>query len=121
MYLFISWTRNHLDTSTQVHHFDHHLYLSVIHKTFVFVIKDTPLYVPFSKLPELGDTLFIVLRKQQLIFLHWYHHITVFIYVWYSYAGHTAPGRWFMVSDPNSGMESKSEFATYLNFPSSHG
>jgi len=50
-----------------------------------------------SKLPELGDTLFIVLRKQQLIFLHWYHHITVFIYVWYSYAGHTAPGRWFMV------------------------
>ena len=24
-----------------------------------------------SKIPELGDTLFIVLRKQQLIFLHW--------------------------------------------------
>ena len=30
-----------------------------------------------SKVPELGDTLFIVLRKQPLIFLHWYHHITV--------------------------------------------
>lgn len=25
-----------------------------------------------SKLPELGDTIFIVLRKQPLIFLHWY-------------------------------------------------
>ena len=25
-----------------------------------------------SKVPELGDTLFIVLRKQPLIFLHWY-------------------------------------------------
>jgi elongation of very long chain fatty acids protein 6 len=38
-----------------------------------------------------------VLRKQPLIFLHWYHHITVMIYVWYSYTDHTGPGRWFMV------------------------
>eukprot|EP00116_Pleurobrachia_bachei_P003787 sb/3464049/ len=45
----------------------------------------------FSKLPELGDTIFIVLRKQKLIFLHWYHHITVFVYCWYSYP----VGRWF--------------------------
>ncbi|CAI9726293.1 elongation of very long chain fatty acids protein 6-like [Octopus vulgaris] len=50
-----------------------------------------------SKVFELGDTLFIVLRKQQLIFLHWYHHIATLIYVWYSYTDHTAPGRWFMV------------------------
>lgn len=50
-----------------------------------------------SKAYELGDTLFIVLRKQPLIFLHWYHHISVMIYVWYSYTDHTAPGRWFMV------------------------
>jgi elongation of very long chain fatty acids protein 6 len=50
-----------------------------------------------SKLYELGDTAFIILRKQPLIFLHWYHHVTVFIYVWFSYTDHTAPGRWFMV------------------------
>ncbi|KAK7112176.1 very long chain fatty acid elongase 6-like [Littorina saxatilis] len=50
-----------------------------------------------SKVYELGDTLFIILRKQPLIFLHWYHHITVLLYVWYSYTDHTAPGRWFMV------------------------
>ena len=33
-----------------------------------------------SKLPELFDTLFIVLRKQDLTFLHVYHHISVFVY-----------------------------------------
>jgi len=49
----------------------------------------------FSKLPELGDTIFIVLRKQKLIFLHWYHHITVFVYCWYSYGHPVATGRWF--------------------------
>uniref|UniRef100_A0AAQ4RIW1 Elongation of very long chain fatty acids protein n=1 Tax=Gasterosteus aculeatus aculeatus TaxID=481459 RepID=A0AAQ4RIW1_GASAC len=38
-----------------------------------------------SKAPELGDTVFIILRKQRLIFLHWYHHITVLLYSWYSY------------------------------------
>ena len=35
-----------------------------------------------SKVVELGDTAFIVLRKQKLIFLHWWHHATVMIYVW---------------------------------------
>jgi elongation of very long chain fatty acids protein 6 len=50
-----------------------------------------------SKLPELGDTIFIVLRKQPLIFLHWYHHITVLMYSWFSYTEYTASARWFVV------------------------
>lgn len=50
-----------------------------------------------SKLPELGDTIFIVLRKQPLIFLHWYHHITVLLYSWFSYTEYTASARWFVV------------------------
>ena len=40
--------------------------------------------------------MFIVLRKQRLIFLHWYHHITVLLYSWYSYQGQVAGGGWFM-------------------------
>jgi len=49
-----------------------------------------------SKVPELGDTVFIILRKQNLIFLHWYHHITVLIFTWYSYFQHIAPARWYI-------------------------
>lgn len=52
---------------------------------------------PLSKLPELVDTSFIVLRKQKMVFLHWYHHVTVFIYCWYSYAHPISTGIWFGV------------------------
>uniref|UniRef100_A0A0K0CVW7 Elongation of very long chain fatty acids protein n=1 Tax=Angiostrongylus cantonensis TaxID=6313 RepID=A0A0K0CVW7_ANGCA len=38
----------------------------------------------FSKVAELGDTLFLVLRKRPVIFLHWYHHAVVLIYCWHS-------------------------------------
>ena len=49
-----------------------------------------------SKLPELVDTLFIVLRKKKLIFLHWYHHVTVLLYCWNAYVTESAAGIWFV-------------------------
>eukprot|EP01035_Chromulina_nebulosa_P021225 gene21225-27494_t len=48
-----------------------------------------------SKLPELIDTVFIVLRKKSLIFLHWYHHVTVLLYCWNSYVTESAAGLYF--------------------------
>ncbi|XP_014677095.1 PREDICTED: putative fatty acid elongation protein 3 [Priapulus caudatus] len=48
-----------------------------------------------SKLLELGDTFFVVLKKRPLTFLHWYHHVTVFVYCWYCFAFHSASIRWF--------------------------
>ncbi|XP_062436438.1 elongation of very long chain fatty acids protein 3 [Rhea pennata] len=44
-----------------------------------------------SKVLELGDTVFIVLRKQRLMFLHWYHHVATLIYSWFAYK-QSAPG-----------------------------
>lgn len=51
----------------------------------------------FSKLPEFGDTIFIVLRKQPLIFLHWYHHMSTLVVCMYSHAEYAPQGRWYAV------------------------
>lgn len=46
----------------------------------------------YSRTADYGDTIFIVLRKSPLIFLHWYHHVTVCLYAWYN-------ARWGRVTD----------------------
>lgn len=47
-----------------------------------------------SKMFELVDTVFIVLRKKPLLFLHWYHHILTMIYAFYSYPISPGFNRW---------------------------
>ena len=49
-----------------------------------------------SKIPELVDTVFLVLKKKPVIFLHWYHHITVLLYCWNSYVTESAAGLYFV-------------------------
>jgi elongation of very long chain fatty acids protein 6 len=48
-----------------------------------------------SKFAELFDTMFLVLRKNAVIPLHWYHHATVLLYCWHSYASRIGTGLWF--------------------------
>ncbi|PAV63630.1 hypothetical protein WR25_20880 [Diploscapter pachys] len=65
-----------------------------------------------SKIPELVDTIFIVLRKRPLIFMHWYHHALTGYYalvcyheedahmvwvVWMNYAVHAAMYSYYLL------------------------
>ena len=47
-----------------------------------------------SKVAELGDTAFIVLRKSKLTFLHWYHHIATLMTAWWCFSTACALGHW---------------------------
>ena len=38
----------------------------------------------FSKILEFGDTFLLVMRKKPIIFLHWFHHVTVLLLTWHS-------------------------------------
>jgi elongation of very long chain fatty acids protein 6 len=48
-----------------------------------------------SKVPELLDTLFLVLRKKPVILLHWYHHCSVLLYNWWAFSVRMPAGLWF--------------------------
>jgi hypothetical protein len=50
----------------------------------------------YSKVFELWDTFFIVARKRPLNFIHWYHHVTVLLYCWHSYATEASQALYFI-------------------------
>ncbi|CAI4227092.1 unnamed protein product [Auanema sp. JU1783] len=53
-------------------------------------------FFSLSKVWELGDTVFLALRKKHLSFLHCYHHVSVLIYTFQSGSESLAAGRWFI-------------------------
>jgi len=49
----------------------------------------------YSKVAELLDTVLLLLAKKPVIALQWWHHSTVLLYCWHSYANCIATGIWF--------------------------
>lgn len=49
-----------------------------------------------SKIFELNDTLFLILRKRKIIFLHWYHHSSVLLVTWNSFIFYSYSFNYFM-------------------------
>lgn len=49
----------------------------------------------YSKFFELIDTVFLILNKREVIFLHWFHHLTVLLYCWHAYSLAASSGLWF--------------------------
>mmetsp|Transcript_20732 Transcript_20732/g.36896 ORF Transcript_20732/g.36896 Transcript_20732/m.36896 type:complete len:309 (+) Transcript_20732:240-1166(+) len=86
------------------------LYKNLMEKGFKYTVCEDPrnwyldgpsglwtfLFI-YSKIPELMDTVFLVLKKPQapVRFLHWFHHLTVLLYCWHAYHHTIAPGIWF--------------------------
>merc|ERR1712217_387403 len=52
-----------------------------------------------SKIPELGDTVFLILKRKQVRFLQWYHHAATLLFCWLALATDFTPGIWFAVTN----------------------
>jgi len=52
-----------------------------------------------SKIPELGDTAFLILKRKQVRLLQWYHHTTVLLFCWLALATEYTPGIWFAATN----------------------
>merc|ERR1711933_717778 len=53
----------------------------------------------FSKIPELGDTVFLILKGKRVRFLQWYHHSTVMMFCWLALATEYTLGFWFAATN----------------------
>ena len=49
----------------------------------------------YSKVAELLDTFFLLVRKRPIIVLHWYHHLSVLLFCWHAYSARIGTGLWF--------------------------
>ncbi|XP_044751224.1 elongation of very long chain fatty acids protein 6-like [Coccinella septempunctata] len=78
----------------------HGIHHSICDQSFIATDEVTRVWVylfVLSKSWELLDTVFVVLRKHPLIFLHWYHHMIALVYSWVSYSELISTSRWFVI------------------------
>jgi len=52
-----------------------------------------------SKIPELMDTVFLILKRKEVRFLQWYHHAATLLFCWLALATEYTPGIWFAVTN----------------------
>ena len=71
---------------------------SFTQSTYYLDIRLNVWYLIFvlSKAVELGDTIFIVLRKQKLHQLHWIHHVLTLCFSWFVFPDVPATARWMV-------------------------
>lgn len=65
----------------------------------------------YSKYLELIDTAFLIIRRKEVSFLHWYHHFTVLAYTWFAVVVGFCPGWYF--SSVNSAVHTIMYFYYY--------
>merc|ERR1719464_327783 len=108
-YLFISWNLSlslfswlgliHVVPHLYGYVREHGYYSSICAPPASWYTKGKPgfwleLFI-LSKFPELLDTVFLVFQKKRVIFLHWYHHVTVLLFCWQAYIRDAGPGLWY--------------------------
>lgn len=76
--------------------FQHNVCASPLESWFLGPVGFWAMLFNFSKIVEMIDTAFIILRKKKLLFLHWYHHLTVMLFCWNAYSHATASGLYFL-------------------------
>jgi len=52
-----------------------------------------------SKIPELMDTVFLILKRKEVRFLQWYHHAATLLFCWLALATEYTPGMWFAITN----------------------
>merc|ERR1712061_463483 len=104
--LFSCWGFWHMSQALRVMLRAEGLYFSVCSDTpsFMVYMKDRPAMLALalfclSKIPELGDTVFLILKRRDVRLLQWYHHTTVMLFCWLALATEYMPGIWFAVTN----------------------
>ncbi|KAH9597921.1 ELO family [Trypanosoma melophagium] len=59
-------------------------YVNILHKNVNGPCAFFLALFMYAKTPELADTLFLVLQKKPVSFLHWYHHLVTALYCWHA-------------------------------------
>lgn len=70
----------------------------------------------FSKLPELCDTFFLIIKNRPVRLLQWYHHVSVMLFCWHALGTEYAPSLYFGAMNYAVHSVMYTYFAIYTQF-----